>query len=392
MRSGKPDADLVAEARRGAREPFADLVTRHWDTAVFLAARVLGSPELARDAAQEAAIAAMTGLDQLRAPDRFGAWFCGIALNVARRWLRQLRAELPGLPDDRASAAPGPAEAAEAADLAARVRAAVAALPDGQRDAVFLFYLQGLSHREVAAELGISIGAVKSRLHQARAGLAPKLAPMMDVRQERTMPATEAVDWAEVAVTGIRRSDGDNILDRHHIMVLRERGGDRQLPIWIGPAEATALALTLEAAEAPRPFTYQLAASLVQAAGAQVGEVRITRLTAGVFYAAVTVHGPGGTQEVDARPSDAVNLALVAGAPIRVDSQLLDLDFPAEAVEKASSFPVATAQIAAEAQQRQREVLRHAAGTPGPDAGTRLRDIRAHAAGAPDPAGGGAAT
>ena len=68
---------------------------------------------------------------------------------------------------------PDPAEAAEIADTAARVRGAIAALADGQQDAVRLFYLQGLSHREVAEELGISAGAVKARLHQARAALAP---------------------------------------------------------------------------------------------------------------------------------------------------------------------------------------------------------------------------
>lgn len=364
---GRPDADLVAEALRGAREPLAELVTRHWDTAVFLAGRVLGSPELGRDAAQEAAIAAMTGLDRLRAPERFGAWFCGIALNVARRWLRQLRPELAGLPADHASAAPGPAEAAEAADLAARVRGAVAALPNGQRDAVFLFYLQGLGHREVAAELSISVGAVKSRLHQARAGLAPLLAPMMDIPQEATMPEPTAVDWADVAVTEIRRSDGADVLDRKHIMILRERGGGRWLPIWIGPAEATALALALESAEAPRPFTYQLAASLIKAAGAQLSEVRITRLTKPVFYAAVIVQGPAGPQEVDARPSDAVNLALVADAPIRIDSQLFSLGLPAGSAEELESFPVATAEIAAEALARQEEVRREIRATHGPD-------------------------
>ena len=168
----KPDADLEREALLGAREPLAKLVGRHWDTAVFLAARVLGSPELARDAAQEAAVAAMTDLDGLRSPDRFGAWFCGIALNVSRRWLRQLRSEVPGLLPDSASLSPGPAEAAEIADLAALVRGAVTALPNGQRHAVLLFYLQGLSHREVAGELGISVGAVKARLHQGRAALA----------------------------------------------------------------------------------------------------------------------------------------------------------------------------------------------------------------------------
>lgn len=171
------------------------------------------------------------------------------------------------------------------------------------------------------------------------------------------MPGTGTVDWADVTVTEIRRSGDADIMHRKHVMMLRERGGDRSLPIWIGPAEATALAMALESAEAPRPFTYQLAASLVQAAGSHVREVRITRLTAGVFYASVIVGGPGGQQEVDARPSDAVNLALVTGAPIRIDSALLDLEFPAAATEQSASFPVATAQIAAEAQQRIADIL-----------------------------------
>ena len=164
------DAELVRAALLGAKEPFAELVTRHWKIAVVLAARVLGSADLARDAAQEATVCAMTGLDRLPSPERFGAWFCGITLNVARSWLRQLRPENLGLPaDELASDCPGPAEIAEIADLARRVRDAVTALPSGQRDAVLLFYLQGLSHREVAAELGTSAGAVKARLHQARA-------------------------------------------------------------------------------------------------------------------------------------------------------------------------------------------------------------------------------
>jgi DNA-directed RNA polymerase specialized sigma24 family protein len=87
----RPDADLVYEARQGSKEPMAELLRRHWGTAVLLAGGVLGSPDLARDAAQEAAVAAMTDLGQLRSPDRFGAWFCGITLNVSRRWLRQSR-------------------------------------------------------------------------------------------------------------------------------------------------------------------------------------------------------------------------------------------------------------------------------------------------------------
>jgi RNA polymerase sigma factor (sigma-70 family) len=351
----RPDADLVREALVGSPGALAELLTRHWGTAVFLAARVLQSTELARDAAQEAAIAAMTDLGRLRSPDRFGAWFCGIALNVARRWLRQLRPELPGLPPDQASPAPGPAEVAESAEVSARVRGAIAALPAGQRDAVRLFYLQGLSHVEVAGELGVSVGAVKSRLHQARAALAPRLAQVIDVPREKSMPQTSAVEWVDASVTEVRRSEGEDLLGRRYIMILAECDGGRRLPMWIGPAEATALALALESAEAPRPFTFKLAASLVDAAGSAISEVKITSLIAQVFYAAVIVRGPGGTREVDSRPSDAVNLALVTGAPIRVDSELFNLATPEECASDLASCPVATAEIASEVQQRIRE-------------------------------------
>jgi len=262
------DARLVEAALGGDKDAFAALVTRHWAMAVALATRVLGTPDLARDAAQEAAVAALVGLDRLRAPARFGAWFCGITLNVARRWARQLRAERPARLGDRApdrpSHEPGPDEHAELAELAATVRAAVAQLADGQRDAVLLFYLQGLTHREVAAELAISVGAVKARLHQARAALTPALVPLAGPSPGPVKHAKEPVmtttaggpAWAEVSVTDIRSSDDSNPFNRTHVMVLTERYGTRRLPIWVGPVEATALALSLQAVEMPRPMTY----------------------------------------------------------------------------------------------------------------------------------------
>jgi len=328
------DADLVREALAGHKEPFAELIRRHQRTATALAARVLGSEDLARDAVQEATIAAMTGLDRLRSIDRFGPWFCGIALNVSRRWLRQLRAERPAArpgqagdgadPDNGA----GPDELAELADLAARVRAAIASLADGQRDAVFLFYLQGLSHREVAAELGISVGAVKARLHQARAALAPRLAPLVDTQEGMTMTETtgtataNAPEWIDVTPLGVRREEGGDPEERKYVMLLAAADGRGRLPIWIGPAEGTALALTLQAVETPRPLTYQLAASLLTAAGGRAVETRITRLAECTFYAVVIVDGPEGRQEVDARPSDAVTLAAVMNAPIKAEASL----------------------------------------------------------------------
>jgi RNA polymerase sigma factor (sigma-70 family) len=347
----------VHAALHGDRDALAELLLRHWKTAALLATRVLGSAELGHDAAQEAAVAAMTNLDRLRSPDRFGAWFCGIALNVSRRWLRQLRAEVPALLPDQPCALPGPAEAAELADLAGRVRVAIDQLPDGQREAVLLFYLQGLSHLEVAGELGISRGAVKARLHQARAALAPRLAPLIDDGKEQVVTTNTAQEWVDAQVSEIRRTRADDPSKRKHIVILAEHDGHRTLPIWIGPSEATALALTLASAETPRPFTYKLASSLVAAAGSAIAEVRITRLVPPVFYATVIVEGPRGRSEVDARPSDAVNLALVAGVPIKVESELFNTQTPAGHAKELESGTVATADLATEAQELMREAV-----------------------------------
>jgi RNA polymerase sigma-70 factor, ECF subfamily len=359
--SGPSDAELVRRSLLGAKEAFAELVTRHWATAVALAARVLGSAELARDAAQEATVSALTGLDQLRSPERFSAWFCGIALNVSRRWLYQLHREIPGLPmDDLASDSPGPAEIAEATDLASRVRDAIATLPGGQRDAVLLFYLQGLSHREAAAELGTSAGAVKARLHQARTNLAPRLSPLADIPEGTTMNQSDVPEWIDVSVAEVRRTD--DAPHPKHLMLLQERAGDRRLAIWIGPAEATAMAISLESVEQPRPMAYSLTVNLLVAAGSPVQEIRITRLTPPLYYATVIVAGPDGPQEVDARPSDAVNLALVAGVPIRADSRLFG-DVQTEHYADALSYPTGTAELAAEFRQLQQE-LQHERESP----------------------------
>jgi len=139
-------------------------------------------------------------------------------------------------------------------------------------------------------------------------------------------------------------------------MLLDERDGDRRLPIWIGPAEASVLALAIQSVEMPRPFPYKMAAGLVEAAGSRITEVRITKLTDSVFYAVVEVQGPTGPREVDARPSDAVNLAVVTGAPIRVNTELFTVAVaPAGSAGREVRVRAATADIAAEAQQRIQE-------------------------------------
>jgi hypothetical protein len=110
-----------------------------------------------------------------------------------------------------------------------------------------------------------------------------------------------------------------------YIVLLEERDGQRQLLIWIAGAEATSMALRLAGMGLPaRPLGWDLTAALVEALGGRLVEVRVDRLDQSTFYATVVVDGPQGPAEVDARPSDALNLALVVGVPVRVDGDVLD--------------------------------------------------------------------
>jgi RNA polymerase sigma factor (sigma-70 family) len=351
------DSTLVIAAGRADRTAMAELVARHRPLLLALCRRSLGDADLAEDAAQEAILLALLSLGQLRQPESFGPWLAGIGLNVCRRWSRRqaqqawsLEALLGGTVTEPVDASPGPAEIAEAAEAATRIRSAVAALPPGQRAAVAGFYLAGLTVTELAQELGISVGAVKARLHKGRMTLRRDLAPWWRAhparparpptgrehgapngREEACMASTAATqgtasEFVTMRIADVRQLPADGDIPERCVVVLEEAEGDRRLPIWIGHFEATWLALAVEGASMPRPGSYALTLSLVSAAGGELREVRIDRLSEGVFYATVVVDGPDGSSEVDARPSDALNLALIAGVPIRATTAVLDTD------------------------------------------------------------------
>ena len=171
------------------------------------------------------------------------------------------------------------------------------------------------------------------------------------------MTAAAEPAWVDAEVIDVCRADGpDDPLRRPHIVVLRERNGTRRLPMYTGSAEAVALACSLDATEMPRPMIHQLAADLLTAAGSALTEVRITRLAEGVFYATVVVEGPGGVVEVDARPSDALNLAVVSGAPVRVDAAVLS-DPEVDAHPEWEQYPARMPDLAAEERQRRADFL-----------------------------------
>jgi uncharacterized protein len=126
-------------------------------------------------------------------------------------------------------------------------------------------------------------------------------------------PAT-AVGYIEMRIAKVVGLAADDELFDY--VVLDEVAGDRQLVFAIGHAEAFSLAARLGGIAWRRPMTYQFVADLVQALGGRVRQVQIDRVVEDAYAATVEVEGPPGMQSVDARPSDALNLASLAQAPI----------------------------------------------------------------------------
>ncbi|MFF2389440.1 bifunctional nuclease family protein [Agromyces sp. NPDC058104] len=116
---------------------------------------------------------------------------------------------------------------------------------------------------------------------------------------------------------------------QQHLVLLKpldglEPGAPRVLPIWIGSQEATSILVALEGERPPRPLSHDLITTLFATLDSRVERVDVTRIENGTFYAELTITTPSGRQVVDARPSDAVALALRAAAPIFVADEVLD--------------------------------------------------------------------
>ncbi len=327
------DTALVALARAGDKAAFTQLIDRHRATVLRLVRRSVGD-ELAPDLLQEALLHAYLSLDKLRDPVRFGSWLCGIALNLCRSYLRSCKTRLVSWEALQGGLAfealpfqtPGPQEIVEALDLHRSVLAAVDELSPKNREAVLLFYFEGLRLREIAALLGISLTAVKSRLHKSRLALRESLAPLLleesvvHVRAKSNKQKGRIM--IEVKVADVIEQEGEH--GTHSIMILLNAEQHRFVPIWVGNAEGTAIALGLHDYALQRPLTYAFMAQMLDDLGATLTRVDIVTLQEMTYLAEAHIERDGQTHTVDARPSDAVALAVYAGAQIYVTAEIME--------------------------------------------------------------------
>ncbi len=197
----RPDeADLLARVRKGDLAAF-NLLVEHYQTAVFnLCLRMLGTPQTAEDATQEAFIAAYRHLDKFRGGS-FRSWLFRIAANACYDELRRRKARATSSLDEPAGEgqrrfdapdpSPSPDDRAEQAELHDALARALAAIPADQRLSVTLCDVQGLDYAEIAEVMQCSLGTVKSRIARGRLRLRAVLLEQQELLPSRFRPRSE---------------------------------------------------------------------------------------------------------------------------------------------------------------------------------------------------------
>ena len=193
----RPESTLssdVRNAQAGQKEALRSLVVRFQDLAVGYAFSLLGDYHLAEDAAQEALVAMIRNIGQLREPAAFVGWLRAIVFKQCDRIRRQRRPVDSAVPLDEhlVDGREAPDLAGSVDEIGRQVREAVAALSAAQREAVTLYYMSDMSGPEVAAFLGLPLTTIKKRLHDARSALRRRMTTMTKDYMNEHRPSRDA--------------------------------------------------------------------------------------------------------------------------------------------------------------------------------------------------------
>ena len=336
----KTDTELVAKVREGDKEAFGYLVERYQQMVERIARKMIADDWIAHELAQESILQAYLSLQHLRDASRFKSWLYGITLNVCRSHLHDqqrdilsLETIIGGLHNDTVISLDDtvdPQTVAEEHDLHHLVLQAIDDLSSKDKQATLLFYYEQLTLQEIAALLDVSVGTIKGRLHRARKQLQERLSteytPGRSKRQRRK-------SMRQVTIDAVREHPDT----RQSFVVLKDEH-DTRLVIWIGKAEALTIAAGLAEVSPPRPMTAHLMASLFDVTGIKLKEVRIEACKDDIFYAVITISNGNGEHDLDARPSDALALAVLMKRPMYVADTLMERFEPAIPCEEVGHF------------------------------------------------------
>jgi RNA polymerase sigma factor (sigma-70 family) len=328
----KTDIELVGLARNGDKNAFGLLVERYQAIAQRFAMRSVANSDCVQDIVQEAMLQAYLSLHSLRDPAVFKSWLLGIVLNVCRHYIRDrktaffsLEAMTGGLRLDAipfTDVSSSPEQIAEEHELHDIMMDTINELEPADRKATLLLYYDQMSLQEIGDVLGISAGTVKVRLYRARqrlkASLLSKHPETISIEQRRK-------NMVKVIVADVVKQEIKNEKDQsyiNYVIILQDEAGQRGMPIWVGPFEGQSIAMGLGDLTTQRPLTFDFFAGLLKAIDTEIEEVRIETLKGDIFYAIVKIRCGKTSGEIDARPSDALALAVRTGSPVFVSEEV----------------------------------------------------------------------
>lgn len=345
------DEALVIRCRKGDKNAFALLVERHRPRLVRLLQALSISPMEIEDLLQESLLQAFLEIKSLKQPAYFGTWLYRITLNLARMYWRS-GAKYPELVEDLGlflTASEWPDHQPDRLDkivenreLHQRLTTLIGRLPPAEQEAIRRVYMEGLSHQETAEASDVSVSAIKVRVFRGRKRLRALLQEeygrekyitlqedmtMIEVTihdaqamfNEKQMPLSEALEQYEQ----LELQKDQTILGPHRVILLKEKDGDRVLPIWIGPFETADIVHQVKEMTFKRPLTFDLMRTLLEMSGIRATQFAVSRLHENIFYGTLTVDNNGQIAEVDCRPSDGISLALRLDTPLFVDAHVM---------------------------------------------------------------------
>ncbi len=308
------DGACVRQVLAGKTQTFRTLVERYQDAVFGVALSMIGSFADAEEIAQEAFLSAFDSLAKLAEPERFGPWLCGIARNKARMQLRAARRREHARRRLAEAARSTPPAGSDESDRRRQfVRQALGRLPQARREAATLFYIDGYSLADISRFTRRPLGTIKRHLHESRRDLRKELLAMVEKELKRSRP---------------RREFTENVLRKIHQVRVHLPGGEenallltdgrkRSFMMVIGKPEAEALQPWLEGKGSMDALDAHTAlVRTLRAFGAGIEGVTVAKLKQSVFHAALALRAGTRRAELDCRPSDGINLALRAGAPI----------------------------------------------------------------------------
>lgn len=340
------DAELVRRTQTGERAAFALLIERHRGAALRAArcaVSLRGGDEAAREAVQEATLRAYLSLDNLREPERFGSWLCGIARNVCRERLPLVFPWEAAMVEPLLPTSPDAAAIVEARAEARQVREAVALLSPALREVTQRHYFEGWTLPEIAAQLGINLSAAKVRLYEARKRLRPLLQEF-SLATPALSPVTRSrrramyIPVRIVSLPGVREITTltvDSPESARDFLILAARGvtlASPQIPlltesgdnfVMVTPESTDMTAALISPTPRGIPLL-NLTRQIMEAAGVSIEAIRLESLDGDTPVATLTVRTSAGIVPVEASPTEALAFALNNEVPCTIAAPLLE--------------------------------------------------------------------